>query len=493
MGTVTIQTSQGAKTVNFNGAPPSEQDISDIIKQQGWSPAVKHTPSLFSQNKDPNEQGITQGIFGGKDLTGKQTPDNLGKTVAGGISNYAKSVFGSLNDASDSSIQSFKDAEAGKQGGFSAGFQMGGQLAKSVLSPITDAIAPVVQGDAQALFGKVANSGAGAAVEKTENAISGIADKFSKTHPVLSKNIGAFGNIVALGTAIPAGADVAATTGDLAKTGLDTAKSSISDANENALIQSAEDANTKANSNTWEKIKPKKADPASLQPKGLFGKVTQVPTSADNEMIAAAKPYVAGAKDGFEARANMKAGIAEQGENLKQGLKDTKAIYSDSQVQGALNKIEPDPQIVGDSEKIYNKIKSKMMSYVGKGGRLSDLLDARKNFDTYIDKYFPNLYSSDRLTPIKTGVLDMRRAVNDFINSRLPDGKLPDGTSFKQSLKNQSQLYDAIDNIEDKLPKEGTPTTKLGKATEYLKKNKGKIATGAATVLGAGEVAKHLP
>jgi hypothetical protein len=82
-------------------------------------------------------------------------------------------------------------------------------------------------------------------------------------------------------------------------------------------------------------------------------------------------------------------------------LKETGASYTTSQVQGALNKLEPTPDIVGDTAKIYDKVKAKMVSLVGDGGSLDKLIQARKDFDSYIQRSFPNLYDSDRLSGIK--------------------------------------------------------------------------------------------
>jgi hypothetical protein len=248
-------------------------------------------------------------------------------------------------------------------------------------------------------------------------------------------------------------------------------------------------ADKKAISGVWDTIKPElgkiNSTKAGMLEETGIGKAATV--KPNQEMITAATPYVKDAKTPLQAVTNMQAGIAEKGDALQKALKDTKAIYTKSQVQGAFNKIEPSADVVGDTAKIYDKVKAKALSLVGNGGTLDKLLQARKDFDAYINSSFPNLYDSDRLSGIKKAVLDIRGSLNDVIESRLPDGKLPDGTTFRASLNDQKLLYQAIDNTAPKI-KVGAPTTLLGKISSGLGSNVKKVAAGAVTYEGAKKI-----
>lgn len=472
------------------GATPVQAGVFDPT-QFGATPITQtHQASSFAQGTDPRLQGIHQGVTA-----------NLPGVFTGAVKNYGQNVGNAVKGAVQNSGQAFNDAAQGKQSGFSAGFQAVGNAAGAALSPITEAIKPVVGGLSDILanshqFQNIANSPIGDTVSKATGIPGNIYASWAQNHPEASKNLEALGNIAMLGTAIPAGADAA--TSDLAKAGLnkaETATQSVLDA-----VKAKGDAmvNGKTDAHTWDVIQPKLSATEQAQAvtegrivtKGVLGTVTQVPVGRDLEMIQAAKPYVVGVKNPIEAVSNMQNGIADEATKLSQGLESTGATYTQSQVKGALNKIEPPTMIASDQtlNKAYGLVKDKMVSLVGSGGKLSDLLQARRNFDSFIQKQFPNLYNSDTLTPMRSAIKDIRSALNNVIDSRLPDGKLPDGTSFKESLKKQSLLYDAIDNAAAKVDKVGS-----NKVSRFVKAHPTAVKVGSAltggTVLG-GAAAK---
>jgi hypothetical protein len=77
--------------------------------------------------------------------------------------------------------------------------------------------------------------------------------------------------------------------------------------------------------------------------------------------------------------------------------------------------------------------------------QISDLFQARKDLDSYIEKVFPDLYSSERLTPMRSAVKDIRNALTDFTADHLP----PD-IGLRDSLTSQSHLLQAIENMAEK-------------------------------------------
>ena len=78
------------------------------------------------------------------------------------------------------------------------------------------------------------------------------------------------------------------------------------------------------------------------------------------------------------------------------------------------------------------------------GGTISSLFDARKAFDDLVRKEFPTLYDRTN-APMRDAITSMRGAMNDFIES-----KLPEGSGFKDSLKTQSNLFRAAENLAPK-------------------------------------------
>ena len=122
------------------------------------------------------------------------------------------------------------------------------------------------------------------------------------------------------------------------------------------------------------------------------------------------------------------------------------------------------------------------------GSDLSTVLQARKDFDAFVSDQFPDLYESDRLTPMRKALRDMRNATNDFIAKKV-DESAEGLTSkeFRSSLEKQSLMYDALENMSEKAAK-----GEIGKnaAQRFIKAHPGLKTAGkvimAAGALGAG-------
>lgn len=309
--------------------------------------------------------------------------------------------------------------------------------------------------------------------------------------------------------------------------------------------KAAVSADQKSVKSIWEMIKPNLTPTEQVQAvkegrivsDGTLGTITHLPSDHEVQMIAAAKPYVTPAKNELEAVANMKDGISTEATALKDSLDKTGATFTKSQVIGKLNKLEEPTLVSSDAtlQRAYTLVKKKAIDLTPEGGKLGDLLQVRKDFDTFIDKQFPNLYSSEQLTPMKSAIKDVRNALNDVIDERLAGNINPKGeelgqtinrldrqyqanpspanlkalnsaktaykeaansqidklssTNFRAALKRQSLLYDAIDNTASKVPKVGSNVVK-----EFAKAHpnviKGLKYGGAA--IGLGEVGKHV-
>ncbi len=162
-------------------------------------------------------------------------------------------------------------------------------------------------------------------------------------------------------------------------------------------------------------------------------------------------------------------------------------IYPFKELSAQLNGVEKPLMIASDNtlNNAYDRVIAKALDIAKqKGGTISSLFDARKEFDGFIAQQFPNLYASDTLTPMRSAVRGIRGAMNDFIEEHLPEG-----SGFKESLKTQSRLLDAIENMAPKAVKEigSTGVDRLLKrhpiATGLVKKGAGLFAAG----LGLGE------
>lgn len=121
-------------------------------------------------------------------------------------------------------------------------------------------------------------------------------------------------------------------------------------------------------------------------------------------------------------------------------------IYPIKELASKMDEVEKPIAIKSDAtlDRQFDLAKEAALKIAQKsGGKISNLLDARKEFDTLVQKQFPNLYDKEN-APMRDAITSMRGVMNDFIQSKLPD------VAFKDSLKAQSRLFTAIDNMSEK-------------------------------------------
>lgn len=121
------------------------------------------------------------------------------------------------------------------------------------------------------------------------------------------------------------------------------------------------------------------------------------------------------------------------------------------------------------------------------GGKVSDLLASRKEFDALVDKIYPNLYDKE-YTPMRNAVKSIRDAMTDFTEDHLPAD-----VALRDSLTAQSRLLRAIENMSEKAAggegKEIGRTT-LEKAGVAIKNHP--VVSGFGGI-AAYEAAKQIP
>jgi len=229
----------------------------------------------------------------------------------------------------------------------------------------------------------------------------------------------------------------------------------------------------------------------SLIESGISGKA--IP-KVDTEMVDATKDVLKGAKTPLQATNNLTQGISDEATSLKNGLKATKTPWSVPELEAKLNDYKLPNSVKSDATLTnnFNNAKADILDLAKKADKtnVGGGLDVRQGFDQIIkDDFGDRIF--DRTDGVSKIYKDLRNLLNDFVDDKLPDGKLDDGTSFKGSLRKQSLMFDARDNAAAKI-KVGQPTTAIGKAVPILKKAAiGALKYGGAAVLG-GEAVKHV-
>ena len=361
-----------------------------------------------------------------------------------------------------------------------AGLGAAGAFSRAVFTPITEAIAPLISPIIQKAAG----------IPQAQQVLGKIND-WSKQHPEAAQNLK---DIIDIVSAYGAG-EIAPS---VEKAGAKVATGVISEVKgvvEKVGTRLVERQAVKATESTWNMIQPEltKLEQAAavksgkITQEGMLKTLKQIPKGRDLEMIKTATPFVSNAKNELEAVANMKEGITNSAVKVREGLKESDAIWNKNELKYNLNKIK-EPITVKSDITLHNTFKNlnrAVFDLANKANKkIIGLLDVRQRFDDLIEKEFgAKIYSKDN--PLSTTIKDYRRTLNDLIESRIPEGKLPDGLSFKGELKKQSLLYDAIDNTAPKVDKLGSNVI-----TQWIKDNPKKVQfVKWAAILYGGEKA----
>lgn len=183
---------------------------------------------------------------------------------------------------------------------------------------------------------------------------------------------------------------------------------------------------------------------------------------------------------------------------LREGLKTSNAIWNSNELKGQLNEVNvPDP--VKNEPTLARNVTSlknatvKLAEDVSK--KTEGLLDLRQNFDSYVkENYGKEFFDKGRnANPFHSYVYSLRDKLTDFAASKLPEGKLPDGTSYQDALQNQHQLINAQDEMVAKTTREypegSKPSSRFMQAHPLLKKALTREALGVGIgVLGGAAV-----
>jgi hypothetical protein len=318
---------------------------------------------------------------------------------------------------------------------------------------------------------------------------------------------GAFGKTASGARFLPQAADILGDTGKMtAKKALPSLVSGAPEATANILKRAvsgtAEQQAAKAVDKIVETVAPKLTDKESREALAVRGGtktgiLRTIKTNVDpvvQRIAQTVQKYVSDFNTSKSLVENInatKTAVGSMADNLKQAVvasgKDR--IYSFKELGSTLRGIEKSPQLVGDAEKTYGKVIDKALDIAKEnGGKISDLFQARKDFDAYISKVFPDLYSSDRLTPMRSAIKDIRNAMTDFTARNLPED-----VKLKEGLTHQSHLLEAIENMSAKAAsgdQKEIGTNVLVRAGSAIKNHP---VAGAFGGIAAYEAAKKLP
>lgn len=244
------------------------------------------------------------------------------------------------------------------------------------------------------------------------------------------------------------------------------------------------------------------AEKASTKTSKITGKVSVVPTKRTQDIADVVTGIYDKSKTFSENANRVRDAITTEAEKLKSDIAAIDHPVPKKEAAAALKNVKMPDSIVGDSQKVYNKVFAKAKSIIANNsGSVSGLLDGRKEFDNYVQSVFPNLYSSDTQTNMRVAIREIRSGWNDFIADQLPKN-----VDYQASLDKQSLLYDAEETLKEKAAR-GAPKVQgeigTNRLSRFAKRNPkltkgigigaGAIAGGILTGAGFKEGEKLLP
>lgn len=128
----------------------------------------------------------------------------------------------------------------------------------------------------------------------------------------------------------------------------------------------------------------------------------------------------------------------------------TKAEFK-TELNAASTRLSQSPLIVGDAEKTAEKILNKMNELVDglSNPSVSQLLEVRKKLDNWVkNQKGSNIFDPGKESALSISLREIRQTTNNFIDTKATN------VPVKKSLKRQSNLYSAMENIAPKAAEE---------------------------------------
>lgn len=212
----------------------------------------------------------------------------------------------------------------------------------------------------------------------------------------------------------------------------------------------------------------------------------QIAKTANEELAAEAIKNIPGVSK-FKTLAN------NQNIIRKEAYKQAGKLYSDLEKSGvvfpkrevsnylkqtAVKNIMENPMITtaSGSSETARKLVAKFDDILAKSnGTPSSMLAARREFDSYAKQFRSNVFDAPSQNAYTVSTQEIRNALNDFIEMKAPQ------VEVKQQLKKSHVLFEAADNIVEKIPGEADTAIK-----RIIEKIPGKTALGKLSVGGAG-------
>jgi hypothetical protein len=220
------------------------------------------------------------------------------------------------------------------------------------------------------------------------------------------------------------------------------------------------------------------------------GQIEVAPSKFDQQIGEAIQGFIdvnAKPEDNIKA---LREGIVQRSRGIREAMRKSPGIFNEAELRSRLMAVKDQSKVVFGSDKTlenaYDAVVDEFMRHIkNKPHTFEGLYDARIEFDQFMRKKFPKAFEDLGDSPRYNAVRDVRRAANELIGDRMPAGE-----AFRGVLRQESLMYDAIDNISAKAVQTETKGVigAANKIVDILRKHPVQVATafgvGAGTLLG---------
>lgn len=183
----------------------------------------------------------------------------------------------------------------------------------------------------------------------------------------------------------------------------------------------------------------------------ITGKRILQPSPDDIRIAEGVKDIVKKSNTPFENIDSINKEIITHSTNLDNNLSKIDWEFDRNLVKNALEEVKDNSKVIFAGEKTleraYDSIAGEFSRiFARQPNTLAGLMQARRDFDTFIKQKFPNIFNKLGGDNVRSNaVMDIRGAVNDFVAKNAPEGLI--GVNVKNELSLTSDLFKARTNI----------------------------------------------
>lgn len=430
----------------------------------------KTTQNQNSTNSQPNEGGVlsTAGKIAENVLGGVPALENAIPGMKDFGTGFAKSIVNDFGNRANTIIKGANDmADSVNQGDILRGTLKGGELLGTAAGEVAGGVGDIIAEVAKSLLPQGIKDNIKSQLQKFPDSPIGKVimplvnsyNSFAQSNPEVAQQIGNVINTVSL----LGGKEIEQPAKEAVGAGTESIEKGLGNTLKVATDKAAESAANTERENVLKVIMPEDRQAAkeveggmrTSNKTGLLGRVNANPTKQEEDAVDILRGVVSPKMTFTENKEAIQQAISKEANSLKNSLSEAPNRFIApkkellSKLDGAAQTLSESPTLVGDAEKTAQKIINGAKKFINQSdGTGSGYLEARKKFDIWVKNQAPKAFDPNYENAQSIALRTIRQTWNSFLEEKAPNA------GVLQSLKNQSLLYNALDNVAPKAAKE---------------------------------------